>query len=86
MAKQLIIRFTLSDDENVALHKAQNFSEALMLALQRRGLGTTSDPDHVTDGLRIELASPRDLGAVRRLLQQMLKKHYLVEQSVISEE
>ncbi len=66
--------------------RVRNFAEELQGEIERRSIGTTANPDSVTDVFRIVAGSSRHLGDVNRIINQQLKKHMLVDEVHIERE
>jgi hypothetical protein len=83
-AAAFTVRFEMLID-GTSIHKIRNFGEELMWTMRDQNLGDVSDPDTAIDQLSISISSPRHLGQVRKLIGQMLAKHYLDAGAVVTE-
>ena len=83
--KTITITFPANHDDSLT-HQIRNFGEDLWREIEKERLGSIGGietVDRATDTLRISIHHTRKIGTVRKLVDKMLKTHFLDHRSEV---
>jgi hypothetical protein len=75
MAAEFLVR--VIGNRATDVHRSRNMAEQLHVEFERRGYGTTSDPDTMTTELTVRVKHKRDLGNARMLIDEIVARHLM---------
>lgn len=84
--KTITITFPANSDGSLT-HQVRNFGEDLWREIEQTKLGDVGGieaVDRATDTLRVHIYHTRKIGTVRKLVEKLLKAHFLDYRSEIS--